>query len=270
MPTGLSPLIKLTAPLLFIALVGACSSAPAANDENSQTETAETADHREDAHVHDDDQDHDHQHDHEPTADHHGEDHSGHHDHRFDDPEEYAEQWNDPERDDWQQPEDILAAMAIEPGMTVADLGAGTGYFVPFLADAVGDEGTVVAIDIEASMLEYIENLAADHDLTNLETLQAGTDTTGLEPGQVDRILTVNTWHHFPDRPDYAAHLHERLADGGSLWVVDYQEDSPSGPPREHRLPPQVVVDELEAGGFDAEIHPLELPRQFVIVAHKQ
>lgn len=190
-----------------------------------------------------------------------------HQDDRYDDPEKYAERWNDPARDEWQQPQAIIDAMAIEEGMTVADLGAGTGYFIPLLAEAVGDEGTVLAVDIEPSMLDYIENMARESGLKNVETLLASGDDSGLSERSVDRILTVNTWHHIANRGEYAAHLRERLRDNGSVWVVDYDEAAPVGPPQDHRLAPETVIDELEAGGFEVELRELELERQFMVVA---
>lgn len=210
-------------------------------------------------------QEDDHREEHRDRHDHH-EEHADHHDHSFDDPERYAEHWNDPERDDWQRPQAVVEAMDIEDGMAVADIGAGTGYFIPYLSDAVGDEGTVYAVDIEESMLEYIDEMADEAELDNVETVLAEAEDSGLDEESVDRILTVNTWHHIPNRGEYSGHLLERLTDGGSVWVVDYHEDSPTGPPPEHRLDPEVVIGELEEGGLDAEIVDIELERQYVVV----
>jgi len=105
--------------------------------------------------------------------------------------------------------------------------------------------------------------------LTNVIAQQAGETQTGLAEGSVDRILTVNTWHHIPSRRVYAKHLYERLRPGGSVWIVDFRKDAPNGPPPEHRIPPHVVVEELAAGGFRAEVHPIELPRQYVVVGRR-
>lgn len=210
--------------------------------------------------------DHDHEHDHAHERDHDHSDEAGHHDHRFDDPEKYAERWNDPARAQWQQPELIIEAMGIEEGMTVADIGAGTGYFIPFLSEAVGEEGTVIAVDIEESMLAFIEEMADEKGLNNVETLLPDDGESGLDEASVDRILIVNTWHHIRDRENYSAHLSQRLADGGSVWNVDFHEDSPTGPPADHRLDSRVVVDEMEAGGFRAKVHEVRLERQYIVV----
>ncbi len=193
--------------------------------------------------------------------------HSDHQDKAFTDPEKRADDWNSPARDTWQQPKAIIDAMTIEPGMTVADVGTGTGYFVPYLSEAVGDDGEVLAVDIQRSMLDYVEQMAADRGLTNVDTQLAEETDTKLEQNSVDRILIVNTWHHIPDRPDYTRHLKRRLKDGGSVWIVDYRIGAEGGgPPDKHRLTPDQVADELERGGLDARIHDLELERQYVVI----
>ena len=246
--------IKLLTALLFLSLLTACATASTGIEEVASSEDSGEVqkEHSMSDEVHSE------------HHGHHGE--HGHHDHRFQDPEEYAQRWNNPERHQWQQPAEIIAAMAITPGMTVADLGAGTGYFIPFLSHAVGEEGQVLAVDIEEAMLEFISASAEQEGWTNVATVLAAAET-GLEEASVDRIVTINTWHHIPNRREYSRHLATRLKDGGSVWVVDFHEESPMGPPAEHRLSPEVVIAELEAGGFHAELHPLRLERQYIVVA---
>ena len=238
--------------VVLIALLAvssaACSSAPDATEDDVTAEPEAV------------EEDHEHHDDH----DHHG-DHD-HHDHRFEDPEEYAERWNDPARDEWQQPEAIIEEMGLEEGMVVADIGAGTGYFIPFLSEAVGDEGEVIAVDIEPEMLAYIEALAEEEGLENVSTRQAEGASSGLEEGEVDRVITVNTWHHIPARGEYSGHLKSRLNEGGSVWVVDFHEESPMGPPAHHRLAPEQVLEELGEGGLQGEVK-MELERQYLIGA---
>jgi SAM-dependent methyltransferase len=247
---------------MTIALLGGCASSPASTTGTTHDE--EIVEAHETAGAEGDTVTRHHGHE----AHHHGhQGHGGHQDHRFTDPEHYAKRWNDPARDSWQNPTGIIEAMAIEPGMTVADLGAGTGYFIAHLSKAVGPEGRVIAVDIEQVMLDYIAQAGEREGWTNVDTLLAGADTSSLKPASVDRILTVNTWHHIPNRAQYSAHLATTLKPGGSIWVVDYRLDSPSGPPPEHRLAPEVIISELEAGGLQAELHPMKLERQFVVVA---
>lgn len=196
----------------------------------------------------------------------HGDEEADHYTHGFENPERYAESWNDPKRDEWQRPDAVLEAMGIKEGMTVADLGTGTGYFIPHLSEAVGSDGHVLAVDIEPAMLNYVAELTEKNSLSNVDTVHAAPSDTHLDVASVDRVLTVNVWHHIPNRDEYTAHLAERLKDQGAVWVIDYTQDAPMGPPKRHRLDPQEVVDELEAGGFEAEVRDLGLPHQYAVV----
>jgi len=193
-----------------------------------------------------------------------------HYEHSFDNPKRFADDWNDPARNDWQKPSVVIEAMGLTEGMTVADLGTGTGYFVPHLARTVGKDGRVLAVDIEPAMLRYVEKTAEKRALGNVDTVLAKPRDTRLGRSSVDRVLTVNTWHHIPSREAYAKHLAGRLREGGSVWVIDFHKDAPMGPPKRHRLEPQAVARELEGGGFDAEILDLGLPHQYVVVGRLQ
>ncbi len=195
----------------------------------------------------------------------HGMHQGGGHQHHFDEPARYAERWNGPERDAWQQPADVIAALDIAPGMIVADLGTGTGYFLPYLADAVGEDGTVLGLDVEPAMVAWVEDAIATEGWTNVEAHQIGYDGPGVS--DVDRFLIVNVWHHLEGRPAYATALSEALADGGRIVVVEYDMEAEPGPPMEMRLLPEQVIADFEAAGFDAELLPVTLPRQYMVVA---
>ncbi|MBI4607314.1 MAG: methyltransferase domain-containing protein [Planctomycetes bacterium] len=99
----------------------------------------------------------------------HGE--SGHAHRRFDDPAAWSKRFDDPARDAWQRPGDVLALLGIERGWTVADLGAGTGYFLKHLSRAVGEEGTVLALDIEPSMVRHMSERVEREGLRNIRAL---------------------------------------------------------------------------------------------------
>ncbi|MDX1746881.1 MAG: methyltransferase domain-containing protein, partial [Halobacteriales archaeon] len=203
---------------------------------------------------------------------HHGGDDAHHHDrhHSFDNPEDYVDRWNSPERDAWQKPDEVISLMDIEPGMTVADLGAGTGYFLEPLSDAVGPEGVVWGLDIEEAMVDYMAKAAAKANLNNVKTKKVEAENPGVTG--VDRFLVVNVWHHIAGREAYAGELASALRAGGKVIIVDFSPDGEEGwgPPREIRLEASEVVSELEAGGFDAEVADESLPRQYVVVATKR
>ena len=188
---------------------------------------------------------------------------------RFNDPEKWAAVFDDPERDAWQKPEHVVDVLDLEPGMTVADVGAGTGYFEPHLSRAVGASGAVIAVDVEPGMVAYMRDRFQKEGLDNAEARLGTADDPQLDPYSVDRILIVNTWHHIPARPTYAQRLYDALASGGRLVIVDYTLDSPAGPPRHHRIPRENVIETLESAGFIASNADDELPRQYIVTATK-
>ena len=196
--------------------------------------------------------------------------HDGHegHDtkhHRFDDPEKWAEVFDDPERNAWQQPAKVVAALDLSPGMTVADVGAGTGYFNPHLAAAVGPEGQVIALDLEQSMVDYMTERATRDGTPQVEARTVAGDDPGLAAASVDRILVNNTWHHLPGRTAYAGKLAAALKPGGKLVVVDFSKASEKGPPKKERLTPSEVTAEVTPAGFTLA-QQVDLPDQYVLV----
>lgn len=191
---------------------------------------------------------------------------SSHGEHRFENAQEWAKMFDDPGRDAWQKPDEVVSLLALSPGMTVVDIGAGTGYFMARLSRAVGDRGRVVATDIEPDMVRYMKERAAREKLGNVEAVLASADDVGVAAGSVDRALVVDVWHHIHRREQYAARLARALRPGGLVAIVDFTRESRRGPPVEHRLAPETVMAELRAGGFTAELARESLPDQYVVL----
>jgi ubiquinone/menaquinone biosynthesis C-methylase UbiE len=174
-------------------------------------------------------------------------------------------------RDQWQQPERVIATLAIAPGAHVADVGAGGGYFTFRLADAVGPEGTVFAVDVDAAMLEHIERRARDEGRGNIETILAAADDTRLPANAVDLIFICNTFHHLTDRPGYFARLLPRLRAGGRIAIIDYRPSGWFATLFGHATEAVVITAEVEAAGYAVERQHDFLARQhfFVFVPGK-
>jgi cyclopropane fatty-acyl-phospholipid synthase-like methyltransferase len=185
--------------------------------------------------------------------------------HRFENAEHWAKVFDDPARDAWQKPDDVVAALALEPAMTVADVGAGTGYFTMRLARAV-PEGQVIATDIEPDMVRYLKERAAKEKLGNVRAQLAGANDPKLDASSVDRELVVDVWHHLPDRIAYAKGLAAALRPGGKLAIVDFTMESSHGPPKHHRLAPDAIAADLRAAGLETEISPVKLPDQYIVI----
>lgn len=181
----------------------------------------------------------------------------------------YAARFDSSARDAWQKPDEVVKLLALEPGQTVADVGAGTGYFLGALSEAVGPEGHVLGLDVEPNMVRYMRERAKSQGWLRVEAREVAPDDPGLETQSVDRILIVNTWHHISDRARYAGRLRDALREGGAVMVVDFTLESDHGPPAVHRLTPEQVVEELVAGGLDAEVVEETLPKQYVVVGRR-
>jgi len=201
----------------------------------------------------------------------HGDSHEGHHGHhhRFDDAARWAKVFDDPARDEWQKPEKVVALMRLEPGMTIADIGAGTGYFEPHLAKF----GNVLAIDVEPSMVQWMDDRAKREGWKNVTPKLGAPDDPKIPDASVQRVLVVDTWHHIDDRVSYAKKILKGLAPNGVLFIVDFTKESPHGPPPNMRLAPDLIVRELAGAGFtDSKIHPPDttgLPYQYVVEGKK-
>lgn len=171
-----------------------------------------------------------------------------HMDKRFTDPEQLAKSFDNPERDAWQMPARVIADLGIRPGQKVADIGAGTGYFSVRLARSEA-KPKVFAVDIEQTMVDYLEKRAAENSVPNLVPVLGLTSKAQL-PEAVDVALVVNTYHHIEDRLSYFKDLRGSLRPGGRLAIVDWSKGAPMGPPDEYRFTPKEIQDELIAAGY--------------------
>jgi len=216
-------------------------------------------------------------------GEHHGHGHHGHHghadgagagamqghQHTFENPEAYAARWEGPERDAWQQPEGLVAALGLQPGMTVADLGTGTGYLLPWLSNAVGSEGVVLAVDVQPAMLEWVEARIQESGRANVRTHQGAYDSPALDAESLDRAVMVNVWHHIEHRDVYAAALLQSMKPGAFAFIVETRMDAPEGPPMHYRLPPEAVIEVLQAAGFQASLTDWQNERQYMVRARR-
>ncbi len=185
---------------------------------------------------------------------------------RFDDAAAWTKVFDAKDRDEWQRPAAVITLLSLRPGMIVADVGAGTGYFEPHLARAVGQTGKVLALDIEPNLVAFMRDRFVREHLENARASLCLPDDPLLGEASVDRIVLVDTWHHVPDRVLYAQRLSKAVRVGGAIFVVDFTLESKMGPPPEHRLSADVVRAELAGAGLDATILGESLPEQYVVV----
>lgn len=191
-------------------------------------------------------------------------DSEGHLPHRFDDADAWAARFEDPTRDKWQKPDEVIAALSLPPTAKLADIGSATGYFPVRFAKAL-PQGRVYGVDVESSMVDYLNKRADREQLTNLSShLAEFADAKIPEP--VDLVLMVNTYHHIEARPVYFAKLKASLKPGGRLAIIDFTRASKMGPEASEKIPADEVEAELKQAGYTLAATHTFLPEQFFLV----
>ena len=186
------------------------------------------------------------------------------HRHRFHDADTWAKVFDDPARDAWQKPHEVIEALGLAPNASVADIGSGTGYFAVRLAHRV-PKGRVYGVDTEPSMVKHLAERANRDGLANLVSLAGAPDDARL-PEKVDLILLVDVYHHIAGREKYFRKLQDSLKPEGRLAIIDFREDAPMGPPKRGRISAERVRAELGRAGYaPAEEHRF-LPNQYFLV----
>lgn len=172
---------------------------------------------------------------------------------------EYARVLEDPSRDEWQKPHEVITELNLQDNQTVADLGAGTGYFSRRFARHAGQ---VLAVDIDPKLLE----IAAKSGVDNLKTVLATPDDPKLAANSVDLIFICDVLHHIENRAAYYPKLAAALKPGGKIVIVDFfKKPLPVGPPPEMKLDEAQVIDELDKAGFKKTRQVTALPYQYFL-----
>jgi ubiquinone/menaquinone biosynthesis C-methylase UbiE len=187
--------------------------------------------------------------------------------HRHGDPSAYIASLEDPARDAYQKPEEVLAALDLRQGEVVADIGAGSGYFTLRFARAVGEEGRVYAVDVSPDMVRHLNRRLRDEGVRNVVTVLADPDDPLLPEHSVGRFVIVNTWHHVEDRPDYLAKMKRALRPGGQVVHIDFQKrDLPVGPPTSMKIARSDLVAQMEEAGYRLVQDHDFLPYQYFLI----
>ena len=186
------------------------------------------------------------------------------HQHGFGGAERWAEVFDDPRRDDWQKPHQVIEALALRPDAAVADIGSGTGYFAVRLAHFV-PQGRVYAVDIEPDMVKYLADRAKREGLDNV-TVVAGAPDDARLPGKVDLVLMVDTYHHIEQRNGYFRQLAQSLKPDARVAIIDFNAKSAMGPPLSQRIASKRVVAEMAKAGYRLQREHHFLPNQYFLV----
>lgn len=186
------------------------------------------------------------------------------HDHGFSGAEHWAKVFDDPARDAWQKPHDVIKALALKTDAVIADIGAGTGYFSTRFARMM-PAGKIYGVDTERDMVRYLAERAKRESLGNLIALHAAPDNPRI-PEKADLIIMVDVYHHVTDRKAYFGKLASMLKPGGRLAIIDFTLESKVGPPRSARIPANRVISELSEAGYSLDQQHAFLPNQYFLV----
>ena len=171
------------------------------------------------------------------------------------------------ERLDEEEPDLAMRLIRVERGSTVADLGAGSGYFTVRLAKAVGTAGKVYAVDIQQGMLDLLQRAVTKEKLTNVVPVLGAADDPRLPPASLDLVLMVDVYHELSSPQTTLAHLKNALKPGGRLILLEYRAEDPDVPILpEHKMTKAMVKLEVEHEGFKQQRVYDDLPRQHLIV----
>lgn len=175
-----------------------------------------------------------------------------------------------PEREDEEEPDLAVRLLRIERGSTVADIGAGSGYFTIRLARAVGNTGKVYATDIQPGMLELLRKNVARARLTNVIPILGTVDDPRLPAESIDLALMVDVYHEFSQPQRMLQRIRESLEPGGRLALIEYRAEDPDVPILpDHKMTKAQVKLEVEHEGFRQTRVFDDLPRQHLIVFTK-
>ena len=177
---------------------------------------------------------------------------------------EYAKVLEDPSRDEWQKPENVVIALDLKSTETIADIGAGTGYFARRFAHHARK---VYAVDIDQKLLD----IAGKYAPPNLKTVLASPDDPRLPEQSVNTIFFCDVLHHIENRPSYYSKLAKVLKLGGRIVVIDfYKKELSVGPPPSMKLSDQEVVAEFQHAGFQLAKRLDILPYQYYLFFEKR
>jgi ubiquinone/menaquinone biosynthesis C-methylase UbiE len=175
-----------------------------------------------------------------------------------------AEMFNKKASDPKNKPDQVLETLVLQSGQTVADIGAGGGYFSLRFADAVGRQGRVFAVDTDSGFLDFIKNNAKEKGLDNVETILATEDELPLPRGSLDLVFMRNVTHHLPNRVNYFRKLKGLLRPDGRIAIIEYRRGGGFSFHRMfgHFVPEEVIVAEMHKAGYQLKEDFGFLPEQ--------
>jgi ubiquinone/menaquinone biosynthesis C-methylase UbiE len=183
------------------------------------------------------------------------------------DPKSYIGALEDPKRDAYQKPQEVLTALNLKPGEVLADIGAGSGYFAFRLAHHVGDKGKVYAVDVSPDMILHINRRIRELKATNVVSILADPDDPLLPDVSVNRFFFSDSWHHIENQTKYLSLVKKMLKPGGEIIMIDFhKKELPVGPPMQMKIAREDLIKQMESNGFRLTKEHTFLQYQYFLV----
>jgi predicted methyltransferase len=183
------------------------------------------------------------------------------------DPKSYIGALEDPQRDAYQKPHEVLTALRLKPGEVIADIGAGSGYFTFRFSHFVGEKGKVYAVDVSPDMILHINRRIRELKVTNVISILSDPDDPLLADRSVNRFFFSDSWHHIENQTKYLSLVKRMLKPGGEVVMVDFhKKETPVGPPLEMRIARDDLIKQMEKNGFRLAKEHIFLPYQYFLV----
>jgi ubiquinone/menaquinone biosynthesis C-methylase UbiE len=174
------------------------------------------------------------------------------------------------EREGQERPSLAVKLLRLKPGMAVADIGAGSGYYTELVSHQVGATGRVLAVDIQSEMIQLIEKRVREHGLLNVTPVLGEANDPKLAAASIDLELLVDVYHEFAHPQEMLRHLRAALRPDGRMVLLEFRKEDPAVPIRpEHKISVAEVKLEVEPEGFRLEKVIEELPWQHMLVFRK-
>ncbi|MFN3467037.1 MAG: class I SAM-dependent methyltransferase, partial [Candidatus Brocadiales bacterium] len=172
----------------------------------------------------------------------------------------------------WQDAEEVMDRLRLREGDTVADIGAGTGYFTLPMARRVGARGLVYAEDVQQAMVDYLSKKVETLELKNIRVVMGKADNPTLPEDSLDLALVANTYHEVEKPLLLLENIRKELKSGGRLVIIDWgpERESPVGPPQQERVSEDTVIKETGQVGLDLSERQMFMPYHYFLVFKKR
>ena len=179
----------------------------------------------------------------------------------------YIASLEDPKRDSFQKPHEVIMALGVGEGEVIADIGAGSGYFTFRFSHHVGEKGRIYAVDISPDMILHMNRRIRDLQIKNVVTVLAAPDDPLLSDASIDRFFICDTWHHIANQTQYLGLMKRMLKPGGQVIMIDFQKrELPVGPPVEMKIAREDLLRQMESNGFKLTGEHTFLPYQYFLI----